>query len=81
MSDVRLDVYLLGETQPGVDRPTLVRNLAATFKKDVPVIEKMLRKPRSLLKASVDVVTAEKYKTAIYKHVIYALMLPSRFEM
>lgn len=67
MSDVRLDVYLLGEPQPGVDRPTLVRNLATTFKKDVPVIEKMLRKPRSLLKADVDSTTAAKYKHAIQK--------------
>jgi len=67
MSDVRLDIYLLGEPQPGVDRPTLVRNLAATFKKDVPAIEKMLRKPRSLLKADVDSATAAKYQQAIKK--------------
>lgn len=67
MSDARLDVYLLGEPQPGVDRPTLVRNLATTFKKDVPVIEKMLRKPRSLLKADVDAATAAKYQGAIKK--------------
>lgn len=67
MSDARLDVYLLGEPQPGVDRPTLVRNLAATFKKDVPVIEKMLRQSRSLLKADVDVATATKYQSAIKK--------------
>lgn len=70
MSDVRLDVYLLGETQPGFDRPTLVRNLAATFKKDVPVIEKMLRQARSLLKANVDVATATKYQNAIKKAVV-----------
>ena len=67
MSDVRLDIYLLGEPQPGVDRSTLVRNLAATFKKDVPIIEKMLRKSRSLLKANVDSATAAKYKVAIHK--------------
>ncbi|HSX84462.1 MAG TPA: hypothetical protein VLE50_03605, partial [Cellvibrio sp.] len=67
MSDVRLDIYLLGEAQPGVERSTLVRNLAATFKKDVPVIEKMLRKPRTLLKANVDATTAAKYKAAINK--------------
>ncbi|MDF3012484.1 MAG: hypothetical protein K0Q78_688, partial [Cellvibrio sp.] len=67
MSDVRLDIYLLGEAQPGVERSTLVRNLAATFKKDVPVIEKMLRKPRTLLKANVDAATAAKYKGAINK--------------
>lgn len=67
MADERLDIYLLGEPQPGVDRATLVRNLAATFKKDVPVIEKMLRKPRSLLKADVDSATAAKYQSAIKK--------------
>ncbi|HSC68092.1 MAG TPA: NINE protein [Cellvibrio sp.] len=67
MSEVRLDIYLLGEPQPGVDRATLVRNLAATFKKEVPVIEKMLRKPRSLLKANVDTATAAKYKVAIQR--------------
>lgn len=67
MSDVRLDVYLLGEPQPGIDRSTLVRNLATIFKKEVPVIEKMLRKPRSLLKADIDAATAAKYKAAIQK--------------
>lgn len=67
MADTRLDIYLLGEPQPGVDRPTLVRNLAATFKKDVPVIEKMLRQSRSLLKANVDLATATKYQSAITK--------------
>ena len=67
MSETQLDIYLLGEPQSGVDRPTLVRNLAATFKKDVPVIEKMLRQSRSLLKANVDSATAAKYKHAIQK--------------
>jgi TM2 domain-containing membrane protein YozV/Tfp pilus assembly major pilin PilA len=67
MSDIQLDIYLLGEPQPGVDRSTLVRNLATTFKKDVPVIEKMLRKSRSLLKANVDSTTAAKYQAAIHK--------------
>lgn len=67
MSDAKWDVYLLGETQLGVERSTLVRNLATLFKKDVPVIEKMLRKSRSLLKADVDLATAKKYKAAIDK--------------
>lgn len=67
MSDIKWDVYLLGETQLGVERSTLVRNLATLFKKDVPVIEKMLRKPRSLLKSDVDLATAKKYKAAIDK--------------
>lgn len=67
MSDAKWDIYLLGETQLGVERSTLVRNLATLFKKDVPVIEKMLRKSRSLLKANVDLATAKKYKAAIDK--------------
>lgn len=67
MSDSTWDIYLLGEPQPGIDRPTLVRNLAALFKKDVPVIEKMLRKSHSLVKANVDIITAKKYQTAIQK--------------
>jgi TM2 domain-containing membrane protein YozV len=67
MSDNNLDIYLLNTPQPGVERATLVRNLATTFKKEVPVIEKMLRKPRSLLKANVDPATAAKYKNAILK--------------
>lgn len=67
MSDDNLDIYLLNTPQPGVERATLVRNLATTFKKEVPVIEKMLRKPRSLLKADVDSATAAKYKNAILK--------------
>lgn len=67
MSDDRLDIYLLNEPLPGTERSALVRNLAATFKKDVPTIEKMLRKPRSLLKANVDAATAAKYKNAIHK--------------
>lgn len=67
MSDAKWDIYLLGETQLGVERSTLVRNLATLFKKDVPVIEKMLRKSRSLLKANVDLATARKYQAAIDK--------------
>ncbi|WP_052417434.1 NINE protein [Cellvibrio mixtus] len=67
MSDIKWDVYILGESQLGVERSTLVSNLAATFKKDIPVIEKMLRKSRSLLKANVDLATAKKYKMAIDK--------------
>ncbi|PUA29149.1 MAG: hypothetical protein B0W54_00620 [Cellvibrio sp. 79] len=67
MSDAKWDIYLLGETQLGVERSTLVRNLATLFKKDVPVIEKMLRKSRSLLKANVDLATAKKYQAAIDK--------------
>ena len=67
MSEDRLDIYLLNDPLPGTERSALVRNLAATFKKDVPIIEKMLRKPRSLLKANVDAATAAKYKNAIHK--------------
>ncbi len=67
MSETKWDIYILGESQLGVERSTLVHNLAATFKKDIPVIEKMLRKSRSLLKANVDLATAKKYKTAIDK--------------
>lgn len=65
MTEKRLDVYLLAEPRAGFDRATLVRNLAALFKKDVPTIEKMLRKSRTLLKAEVDAATAAKYQTAI----------------
>ncbi len=67
MSDIKWDIYLIGEPQPGIDRPTLVRNLAALFKKEVPTIEKMLRKSRSLIKANVDQLTAKKYQAAIAK--------------
>lgn len=67
MSDTRLDVYLLGEPQPGAARSTLVRNLSTTFKKDVPFIEKMLRQSHSLLKANIDAATAGKYEAAIQK--------------
>lgn len=67
MADDRLDIYLLGEPQPSVERATLVRNLATTFKKDVPIIEKMLRTSRSLLKADVDAATAAQYQSAIKK--------------
>lgn len=67
MTDKRLDVYLLAEPLAGSDRAALVRNLAALFKKDVPSIEKMLRKARTLVKADVDFATAAKYKAAIQK--------------
>jgi TM2 domain-containing membrane protein YozV len=67
MSDIKWDIYLIGEPKPGIDRPTLVRNLAALFKKEVPTIEKMLRKSRSLIKADVDQLTAKKYQAAIAK--------------
>lgn len=67
MSDTTWDIYVIGEPKPGTDRPTLVRNLAALFKKEVPAIEKMLRKSRSLIKANVDLATAKKYQMAIVK--------------
>lgn len=67
MSDIKWDIYLMGEPKSGVDRPTLIRNLATLFKKEVPAIEKMLRKSRSLIKANVDLATAKKYQTAIAK--------------
>ncbi len=67
MSDIKWDIYLIGEPKPGIDRPTLVRNLATLFKKEVPTIEKMLRKSRSLIKANVDQLTAKKYQAAIAK--------------
>lgn len=67
MSDNRKDIFLLGEPKPGVDRPALVRNLAAAFKKDVPSIEKMLRRPRSLIKADIDQTLAAKYQAIIEK--------------
>ncbi|UUA72528.1 hypothetical protein [Cellvibrio sp. QJXJ] len=65
MTEKRLDVYLLAEPRAGFDKATLVRNLAALFKKDAPTIEKMLRKTRTLVKAGVDATTAAKYQTAI----------------
>ncbi len=67
MSDIKWDIYLIGEPKPGIDRPTLVRNLAILFKKEVPAIEKMLRKSRSLIKANADQLTAKKYQAAIAK--------------
>lgn len=67
MSDIKWDIYLIGEPKPGIDRPTLVRNLAILFKKEVPAIEKMLRKSRSLIKANADQLTAKKYQDAIAK--------------
>lgn len=67
MSDTKWDIYMLGEPQLGVEKATLVRNLATIFKKDIPVIEKMLHKPRNLIKADVDQATANKYKQAIDK--------------
>jgi len=67
MSDPRLDVYLLGETQLSTSPAKLALNLAAIFKKDISVFEKMLSQPRSLLKANVDTETANKYKKAIDK--------------
>jgi TM2 domain-containing membrane protein YozV/Tfp pilus assembly major pilin PilA len=65
MSEQRMDIFLLSAPQPGVERSVLVSNLAAAFKKDVPAIEKMLRRSRTLVKADVGVELAAKYKALI----------------
>ncbi len=65
MTKKSVDVYLLAQARAGIERETLVRNLAALFKKDVPAIEKILAKPRTLIKTGVDAATAEKYCRAI----------------
>jgi TM2 domain-containing membrane protein YozV/Tfp pilus assembly protein PilE len=62
-----MDVFLLAAPQPGVERASLVSNLAAAFKKDVPSIEKMLRRSRTLIKADVGHELAAKYKALIEK--------------
>ncbi len=67
MSEQRMDVYLLAAPQPGIERSALVSNLAAAFKKDVPSIEKMLRRSRTLVKADVGPELAAKYKALIEK--------------
>lgn len=65
MTEKTVDVYLLAQPRAGVEPEVVVRNLAGLFKKDVPTIEKLLAKPRTLVKAGVDVATAEKYRRAI----------------
>lgn len=67
MPEVRLDVYLLGETQLSTSPAKLAQNLAVIFKKDSSIFEKMLSQPRSLLKANVDSDIANKFKRAIDK--------------
>lgn len=65
MTEQTVDVYLLAQARAGIERATLVRNLAGLFKKDAPAIEKILARPRTLVKAGVDTATAEKYCRAI----------------
>lgn len=65
MTDQKMDVFLLGVPQPGIERATLISNLAVAFKKDVPSIEKMLRRPRTLVKSDIESTLAEKYKAII----------------
>ncbi len=67
MSEQRMDVFLLAAPQLGVERSALVSNLVAAFKKDVPSIEKMLRRTRTLVKADVGPELAAKYKALIEK--------------
>jgi TM2 domain-containing membrane protein YozV/Tfp pilus assembly major pilin PilA len=67
MSEQRMDVFLLAAPQLGVDRSALVSNLAVAFQKDVPSIEKMLRRTRTLVKADVGPELAAKYKALIEK--------------
>lgn len=67
MHEVRKDVYLLGDSQPGVIRQQLVQNLAILFKKESAAIEKMLDRQRFLLKKDVDAQLAAKYRSAIEK--------------
>ena len=65
MSDQRVDVFLLATPQSGVERSTLVTNLAKAFKKDFQSIEKMLRRPRTLVKSDIGHELAAKYRTII----------------
>jgi|GEM_PF-1571700 len=65
MSDQRMDVFLLATPQAGVERSTLITNLAKAFKKDFQSIEKMLRRPRTLVKSDVGHELAAKYRTII----------------
>lgn len=67
MSELRMDVFLLAIPQPGIERSALVSNLASAFKKDIPAIEKMLRRSRTLVKADIELPLAEKYKALIEK--------------
>lgn len=67
MSETRVDVYLLGESQLSTSPAKLAQNLAVIFKKDRSVFERMLGQPRSLLKANVDAETANKFKRVIDK--------------
>ena len=65
MLNQRMDVFLMATPQAGVERAALVRNLASAFKKDVPTVEKMLRRARTLIKADVGPELAAKYKALI----------------
>jgi TM2 domain-containing membrane protein YozV/type II secretory pathway pseudopilin PulG len=65
MPNQRVDVFLLAAPQAGMERAALVRNLASAFKKDVPAVEKMLRRARTLIKADVGPELAAKYKALI----------------
>lgn len=65
MSEARMDVILLNQPQAGIDRQTLVHNLATAFKKEPSVIDGMLSQPRTLLKKSVEESVARKYQAVI----------------
>ncbi len=67
MLDARLDVYLPGEPQPSLDSPTKVCKLATAFKKDIPATEKILRRARSVLQSSVDLVNTARYQSLIQR--------------
>lgn len=65
MSGHYMDVILLNTPQPGVDRGTLIRNLAATFKKESSAISNMLSQPRTRIKKNVEEALANRYKNII----------------
>lgn len=67
MSEQRMDIFLLAAPQAGIEHAVLVSNLSAAFKKDPAAIEKMLSRPRTMVKADVTPEIAGKYKVLIEK--------------
>ncbi|WP_020408357.1 NINE protein [Hahella ganghwensis] len=67
MSDLKVDIVLLGQCQPGMEAEQVVPRLAKLFKQDSANVRKMLAKGRLVIKKNVDRNMAEKYKLAIEK--------------
>ncbi len=65
MSEELFDVVFFGILQTGKDKETVMQNMAALFKTDAKKLAPYFAGGRKVIKASINVSSAEKYKSAL----------------